>query len=300
MAADIQVSIVVPCFNQRRVLARAIDSVRLQTLQSWECVIVDDGSTDESASIAARFAEADPRIRCVSQRNRGVSAARNLGLDACAGRFIQFLDADDSIHPEKLARQLQALKAASSPAVCICDYEFRDDTTGKRFRRGSLDKPRFTDDPWLQVLSDWETDLSFPPNALLIDERLLNAPRLRFNEHLGSHEDWDLWIRLFAKRPEIFQLHAPLATYFIHDSGLSADVRRMATSCEVVLGTQIEASRGQPLIRQTLVRKRAEMRRWYRRRRQQAGVDRMPIAIQNLVRKLPWPLQRMIRALIAL
>src|SRR5512142_2373135 len=94
------VSVIVPVYNYGRYLPDALDSVIEQTYETWECLVVDDASGDDSAAVAERYAARDNRIRCIRQEsNRGVSAARNRGIAESRGAFVQFLDADDRLLP---------------------------------------------------------------------------------------------------------------------------------------------------------------------------------------------------------
>lgn len=106
------VSIVIPCFNAGRWVAAAIDSARAQTWPELEIVFVDDGSTDDSLATAHALARTDARIVVLSQPNGGAARARNTGLAAARGDYVQFLDADDLLAPDKLDRQLAALRGA--------------------------------------------------------------------------------------------------------------------------------------------------------------------------------------------
>ena len=92
-----QVSVIVPVYNQERYLEECISSIRRQTLAEWECLIINDGSSDSSGEIARRFSEADSRIRYFEQENGGVSSARNLGMQRASGRYLCFVDGDDFI-----------------------------------------------------------------------------------------------------------------------------------------------------------------------------------------------------------
>ena len=89
------VSIIVPVYNAERYLRQAIDSVKTQTFQDWELILVDDGSTDSSNAICHEYADADKRIRLIEKENGGLSSARNAALDIAIGEYIFFLDADD-------------------------------------------------------------------------------------------------------------------------------------------------------------------------------------------------------------
>lgn len=104
------VSIITPVYNAARWLPRTIASVQAQTHPAWEWLLVDDGSTDESVSLAGAAAAADPRIRVEVQSNAGPGVARNTGLVLARGDFLQYLDADDLLGPEKIARQLARLE----------------------------------------------------------------------------------------------------------------------------------------------------------------------------------------------
>ena len=97
-----KISVVVPVYNAERSIRGTLESVAAQTLSEWECVCVDDGSTDGSAAILDEYAAKDPRIRVIHKPNGGEGSARNAGMDAATGDIIAFLDADDRMHPEAL------------------------------------------------------------------------------------------------------------------------------------------------------------------------------------------------------
>jgi glycosyltransferase involved in cell wall biosynthesis len=100
------VSVIIPVYNCEAYLAEAIDSVLAQAYAPLEVIVVDDGSTDGSIHVAARYA---PRVRCVHQENSGIGAARNRGIEQAAGDMLAFLDADDLWSPTKLSLQVAAL-----------------------------------------------------------------------------------------------------------------------------------------------------------------------------------------------
>ncbi len=110
------ISCIIPVFNAAKYLAEAIDSVLAQTVVPDEIILVDDGSTDESAQIAATYRR---HLRLVAQENRGPAAARNRGLQLATGELITFLDADDLWARDKTARQCDAFAAAPELSICI-------------------------------------------------------------------------------------------------------------------------------------------------------------------------------------
>ena len=99
------ISIIMPCYNYGRFLGDSLDGIIAQQFEDWECILVDDGSTDDTADVGRSYMKMDDRIRYIYQPNAGVCAARNTGFKAVRGSFIQFLDSDDSIAPEKLRLQ---------------------------------------------------------------------------------------------------------------------------------------------------------------------------------------------------
>jgi glycosyltransferase involved in cell wall biosynthesis len=114
------ISCIIPVFNGESYLAEALESVLAQTYQPVEIVVVDDGSTDGTAEVAAHYGE---RVHYVWQSNAGQTAARNLGLSAAQGEFVAFLDADDMWHPEKIEQQIDRLR--ERPEIDLCFTRFQ-------------------------------------------------------------------------------------------------------------------------------------------------------------------------------
>src|SRR5688572_3124845 len=118
------VSVVVPAFNAARTISETLRSISQQTYAALEIVVVDDGSIDETAGVARRYGEADPRVRVVTKSNGGVASARNAGIDCTKGAFVAFIDADDLWHPTKIAKQLRVL-LAGGPDMALVYAPFR-------------------------------------------------------------------------------------------------------------------------------------------------------------------------------
>ena len=129
-------SLIIPCWNVADTLPACLACVRAQTLGDFEAIFVDDGSTDGTAVILVSAAAHDSRIRLISQTNRGVSAARNAGLDAACGVYVFFADPDDTFSPEMLARGVAAMEADGAD-YCVFAYRQRDHD-GKPFRLVAL------------------------------------------------------------------------------------------------------------------------------------------------------------------
>jgi glycosyltransferase involved in cell wall biosynthesis len=188
MAASPIVSVVLPVYNRAALLARAIDSVRAQTFGAWELVVVDDASEDDTAAVAGGVA--DPRVRGVRrERNGGVAAALNTGLDEVRGRFVAFLHSDDEYLPEKLERQVPLLEGAPPEVGAV--------ESGHEVVRqdGAERRP-----PFLGGRTSWDL-LSYRSGVLLppVMVRREVALELRFDEALRGTEDRDFCIRLLDR-----------------------------------------------------------------------------------------------------
>lgn len=116
-----QISIIVPVYKVEQYLHKCLDSILAQTFTDWECILIDDGSPDNSGKICDEYAQKDSRFRVIHQENAGVSAARNAGLNAALGEWIGFVDSDDWIEPETYET---ALNAANKYCADIIQWGF--------------------------------------------------------------------------------------------------------------------------------------------------------------------------------
>lgn len=128
-----KISIIVPVYNVEKYLRRCLDSIRAQTFTDFECICVDDGSSDGSGKILDEYAEKDGMFRVIHQANAGVSAARNAGLDMARGEYVCFVDADDEVSPNLLSTYIFELKQRDSDLI-ICGFKnFYDNNKKKSF-----------------------------------------------------------------------------------------------------------------------------------------------------------------------
>lgn len=141
------VSVIIPCYNGSAFIGATIESVQAQTFQEWELVVVDDGSTDGSAEVVTRYAEADHRVRLVRQPNGGVARARNAGFAAASpeSEYLLFLDADDLLVPEMLERLVGYLEENKGVGLVHCDSLLIDKDGRLREERWV---GRFAPSPW--------------------------------------------------------------------------------------------------------------------------------------------------------
>jgi glycosyltransferase involved in cell wall biosynthesis len=205
-----QISVIIPTFNRVHTLPRALDSVRAQTHPADEIIVVDDGSDDDTARL---MAEEYPDCRYLRQPNRGVSSARNLGIEKAHGEWIALLDSDDAWLPGKLAMQTKAL--AANPERRLCHTEeiwIRNGTRVNPMSKHAKQGGRiFQHCLPLCVIS---------PSSVLLHRELF-ALYGDFDTRLPACEDYDLWLRLCAHETVLF-IEQPLTVkYGGHSDQLS-------------------------------------------------------------------------------
>jgi glycosyltransferase involved in cell wall biosynthesis len=191
------VSVIVPTFNYARFLPEALASVRAQAYADWECIVVDDGSTDETASVLRAAATSDGRVRYVSQSNSGPSAARNRGIAESTGEYVQFLDADDLLPPTKLEHQVLTLEADAAIGIVYSDARFfRGSATDFLAYRAPGPRPSTrpgpsASDPLIRALIE--------NNIVMVEGPLVRRSVIEtvgpFEESLHRAEDWQYWLR---------------------------------------------------------------------------------------------------------
>ena len=196
------VSVVMPTYNYARYVGDALGSLQAQTHARWECVVVDDGSTDDTAEVVAGFAARDARIKYVRQENRRQAAARNTGLRHCAGDYVQFLDADDLLESRKLERQAAYLEA--HPEVDIVYGGARGFTSASQGGAGVLVENNLL--PAMPEVRGRGPEVA--PALVRRNIMFINSPLVRrrlveevgpFDERLAQAEDWDYWLRCALK-----------------------------------------------------------------------------------------------------
>src|SRR5438093_705810 len=187
-----KVSIIIPAYNQAKFLAQAIDSALQQTHPDLEVIVIDDGSTDDTSEIAARFAN---QIRYIHQDNTGLPGARNRGIRESKGEYLCFLDSDDFYHPEKIQRQVALLDADPRLGFVYCDIITTDEAGQPLAEQCSVNSAsRQMSGNIFQTLM---MAGYFPPHTVMIRRQVLDAVG-DFDPPLGGHADYDLWLRVSA------------------------------------------------------------------------------------------------------
>jgi glycosyltransferase involved in cell wall biosynthesis len=213
------VAVIIPTYNYGRFLAEAIESVLAQTLVPAEIVVVDDGSTDGTAEIVAKFGD---RVWYVRQENAGVCAARNRGAAESSGEFIAFLDADDSWEPEKLEKQLEKFAEDAEIGLVHCGMREFDSETGETVQfyveggEGEL---------WRELVL-WEGPaVNVSGSAVMVRRRAFEEVG-KFDTAIKVGEDWDFCYRV-ARRWKVGFVPEALLNYRSHVAGAHRNVAEM-------------------------------------------------------------------------
>ncbi|GAB3195607.1 glycosyltransferase involved in cell wall biosynthesis [Pontibacter aydingkolensis] len=193
------ISVIVPCHNQAQFLTEALESLLLQTYPNWECIIVNDGSKDNTEEVALHYTSIDKRFQYLYSSNKGVSLARNSGIDLAKGEFILPLDADDKISSNYLELALKAFDENPGLKLVYGEAEFFGDLTCK------WDLPSYSYFSLLHMNIIYCSAI-FRKN----DFKLVGKYS---SEMVHGLEDWDLWLRLLKPGSKVLKLNEVVFFY---------------------------------------------------------------------------------------
>ena len=236
--SDVRVSVVMPTYNYGRFIGEAIESVRHQTIDDVELIVIDDGSTDGTGTVVR--AVDDPRVEYIRTAHSGVSAARNVGLERARGEFVSFLDADDRWRPVKLARELGLLAAQPEVDVIFSNFVRFDE-------EGVFPADQFTFYPelddlttvdarcgWGEVIEEdaFTALMSFAEFPTFLPSMTFRAEALagiRFDPRFAMCEDLHFAFRVFRQARVAF-IREPLLEVRRHGDNTTAEIDDMASS----------------------------------------------------------------------
>jgi glycosyltransferase involved in cell wall biosynthesis len=223
------VSVVITTYNHGRYIAQAIDSVRQQTHPAFEVIVVDDGSTDDTGQILSRY----PEIRYLRQDNRGLASARNLGALQSHGNYLVFLDADDLLYPQAIAKNLRYF---SLHPDCAFISGWHDKIDAQKRLLDTYERPMPQEAHYLALLRGNYIGMH---GTVMYQRRVFDA--FLFDETLPACEDYDLYLRL-AKTYPVFSHNEKLAAYRMHAGNMSGNVPRMWRQVRAVLRKNADLS----------------------------------------------------------
>lgn len=218
-----KISVVIPAYNSAAFLPRCLESVFAQTLKPEEIIVVDDGSTDDSAALAAAMG-----VRVIRRANGGPSAARNAGIKSASGEWIALLDSDDMWAPDKLERQVACIRPET---VLVYTGIQIFDENGVRSEEPAVDVTA------ARKMMRYRNPVATSSVLMRREAALMDGG---FREEVHTCEDWELWVRL--QRAGNFEAVAdPLTHYYVHSQSTSANPRRMLEGLDRIIETTLLA-----------------------------------------------------------
>ncbi|WP_375324216.1 glycosyltransferase family 2 protein [Flagellimonas sp. GZD32] len=213
MEKDSLISVIIPAYNSEKFIANTIQSVIDQTYKDWQLIVVDDCSEDNTVEIVAEFAEKDPRVICVSlSKNGGAAVSRNKGLEKASGRFIAFLDSDDSWYPTKLQDQREFMVKNNYP-ISFTSYDLMDEN-GEALGK-IINSVKSID--YTGVLKNTIIGMS----TSMIDTRIVKKDFKFIN--IRTRQDLYLWITLLKRGYKAYGMDKVYASYRVRKNSISSN-----------------------------------------------------------------------------
>lgn len=231
------VSIIIPVYNVCDFLPRCIDSIIKQTYRAFELILVDDGSVDGSSEVCDHYAQMDPRVKVIHQKNAGVSTARNVGMDISSGEYLSFIDADDWIEPDYVERLASAI-AEHNVDVAAVGFKYIYEN-GKREEMEICDAYEILSytEALNQAMDPIKPWVGFAWNKMIKRTIIMNNS-IRFDTEISLCEDSLFNYTAFLHLKKVVKIPGSLYNYYIrHDSA----TRKAITSNFSSLGTKIVA-----------------------------------------------------------
>jgi len=287
------VSIIIPTYNSASVVCQAIDCSLHQHYGNIEVIVIDDGSTDDTEMLLKRKYEG--RITYIRQENKGPGSARNTGIRHASGKYLQFLDADDLLDPNKIRIQMSRLQDITGMALSYCDYVCCDINNSTVIHKNRHVSPVLQkENPLDDILKKWETQLSIPIHCFIFDASFFKERGTTFDESLQANEDWECWMNIFALDPKVDFVDQVLAYYRVGKDSRCTNRLKMRKSWLAAIDTQIHKNRSNRVVVEKLAARKKEIKYLYR----DAGpLARIMEKCHPLVNKLygkmvPWRIQR--------
>jgi glycosyltransferase involved in cell wall biosynthesis len=221
------VSVIVPTYNQAKYLKYALDSVQRQTFKDFECIIVNDGSTDNTEEIANIFVLSDKRFKYVFQENSGLSAARNAGIAISKGEYLAFLDSDDTWEPRMLQETVNVLNTHLELSIVYGACDLIDEF-------GVVISKKISPGPRKNYVADLAISCIFVVNSALTRKLVFLEVGL-FDTNLKASEDWDFWLRAADNGYKFGFVDKLVCHYRRYTNAMSCDIERMRIGAFLLL-----------------------------------------------------------------
>jgi glycosyltransferase involved in cell wall biosynthesis len=217
------ISVIIPVYNVEKFLRKCLDSVLTQSMEEFEVLLINDGSTDESSKICEQYAEQDQRFKVFHTKNSGPSKARNFGIQKAVGEYIMFIDADDYLDQDTFNTVWNTIEKASTDLVVYPFYEKKEDLVEKRevnecYFDNRVDKANFLKKVWItdeMLSSTWNK---------LYKAEIIKQNNIVFNEDFLIAEDYLFNLNYIDVVDNGVSINTPLYYYIRHDNSISSRV----------------------------------------------------------------------------
>lgn len=212
------VSIIIPIYNRGHLIRETLDSILAQTYSNWECIVVDDGSTDNTSDVLAEYVKKDIRFQYYDrpkEKIKGPNSCRNYGFELSKGDYVKWFDSDDLMYINLLENQIKVINNNVQGIVCklVC-YDFKNN---KLLRENKIYSDTLIEDYLVG-------NVSFYISGPLWKRSFLNKQNKLFDDHITNLDDWDFNLRMLYQQPYIIYLDEPLIKYRMHSSSLSHEI----------------------------------------------------------------------------
>lgn len=215
------ISIIIPTYNRAHIIRETIDSIVVQTYSNWECIIVDDGSLDNSIEIISGFIANDKRFQVFSRPSskvKGASSCRNYGFEKSKGDYICWFDSDDIYSPNALETYKNA-------------FDKETDVVIGKLQKVDLDSNKILSESTIfseNIIEDYFTGkISYFVSGPIWKRNYLEQQDLLFDESISNLDDWDFNLRMLYKNPTIKYLKTAFIQYRIHENSLSHELQKL-------------------------------------------------------------------------
>lgn len=250
-----KVSILIPLYNSNEYIADTIDSCLNQTYENIEIIIIDDGSTDSGLSIARQYENNYPNVKVEAQKNSGAPVARNRAFELSTGVYIQYIDADDLLHLDKIKLQMEVLKNEDDKSVAFGKYGyFEEDIENIDWKDILVNKSYNSSKKFLLDL--WESGNSVIPHMWLVPRKLIEESE-GWDESLVKNQDGEFFARVVSSADKVLFVKNSIGYYRrdnknsisrqVSKNALQASLQSFETYCELV-----KDDMDNPAVRRTL------------------------------------------------
>lgn len=216
------VSLIIPTFNRGDFIGATLDSIIAQTYTRWECIVVDDGSSDYTKELMEFYLDKDERISFYQrppELKKGPNSCRNFGFSMSKGKFINWFDSDDILLPEALEKRVGGLGVSYD--LTVCDLQFIDE-----YNRHIDWTHRFL--PSENIVQDYFLgNITFYTFTPMWSRQFLEKQEELFDENLSNLDDWDFNLRMIHQKPKIKYLSEKLILYRLHPNSLSREIHKL-------------------------------------------------------------------------